>query len=386
MRQPTAQPAPAGADERTVLSRTVLVAIATAFLLMGIVASAYGPLLEHLAHRFHVSLPVAGAVLSANFGGAFVGVVASMIAIERFPNRLLAALALACLGFGCAGAALAPTWPTFLAAVFILGIGFGGLDIGLNQMVAHSEGPRRSAVLNALNGSFGIGAVLGPVLVSRLAEHHFPLLYAGLAILAAALIPAALGITGRLPVPPKHAGPRPRALVGLFMLAFVLYVGTEAGVGGWVTSHLESVGVRSENAATLTSGFWLALGLGRMLVALLPARVPESAVVLSGAGLAAIALGAAAAGGAAPVAYIVTGFALAPIFPTGIVWLAKLLPGDARATSWLFPASMLGGALIPGGIGLVIAQSGVASAPIVLSVVAFGTFGAFALASRSKTV
>ena len=91
-----------------------------------------------------------------------------------------------------------------------------------------------------------------------------------------------------------------------------------------------------------------------------------------GAGLATVALIIATAGAAAPWAYIATGFALAPIFPTGIVWLAKLRPGDSRATSWLFPAASIGGIAGPGAIGIVIAQAGVSWAPAVLAVVAIG--------------
>ena len=80
---------------------------------------------------------------------------------------------------------------------------------------------------------------------------------------------------------------------------------------------------------------------------------------------------------------MVTGLALAPIFPTGIVWLARLRPGDARATSWLFPAAMLGGALGPGAIGLLIIPLGVAIVPVMLVTLAAGTLIAFLAAARS---
>jgi FHS family glucose/mannose:H+ symporter-like MFS transporter len=367
-------------DQRTVLSRAALAAIAAAFLLIGVVASAYGPMLGFLAHRFAVTLPIAGGVLSAHFAGALVGVLGSMRAMERFPNRHMLVTALGSLGLGCALVALAPTWPVLLAAAFVVGVGFGGLDIGLNQLVAHSAGTRRSAVLNMLNGSFGVGAVLGPILVTALGEHHFTLLYAGGAVLAIGLIPQALRIPGRLPVAPRTTPGRPNPLVLIFVLAFALYVGTEAGVGGWAPSHLESVGVSSASAAALTSGFWLALGLGRVLVAVLPSRIPEWAIVTTASALGALALLAAVSGHAAPIAYVVAGLVIAPIFPTGVVWLARLLPGDARATSWLFPGAMLGGALIPAAIGVVVARAGLGGAPIVLSAVALGTFLAFALA------
>jgi MFS transporter, FHS family, glucose/mannose:H+ symporter len=367
-------------DERTVLSRTALAAIAVAFLLIGVIGSAYGPMLGFLTHRFAVTLPIAGGALSAHFAGALVGVLGSMRVMERFPNRHMLVGGLGALGLGCALVALAPTWPVLLAAVFVVGVGFGALDIGLNQLVAHSAGARRAAALNLLNGSFGIGAVLGPILVTVLGQHHFTLLYVGAAVLAIALIPEALRIPGRLPVVSRATAGRPNALVLIFVLAFALYVGTEAGVGGWAPSHLESVGVSAASAAALTSGFWLALGLGRLLVAVLPSRIPEWAIVTTASALGALALLAAVSGRAAPIAYVVAGLAIAPIFPTGVVWLAKLLPGDARATSWLFPGAMLGGALIPAAIGVVVARASLGGVPVVLTAVALGSFLAFASA------
>jgi FHS family glucose/mannose:H+ symporter-like MFS transporter len=366
-----------------VLSRAALTGVAATFFLMGTIAAAYGPLLEHLTQRFQISLSFAGATLSVHFAGALVGVLGFMWSMDRISGRAAVGAALACMGAGCAGVALAPTWATFLGAVFLIGLGFGALDIGLNQLVAHSAGPRRTAVLNALNGAYGVGAVAGPVLISTLAASHLALLYAGGAAAALALVPAAAGISGRLPVAPRVAGGAGTgALVGIFVCAFALYVGVETGTGGWMTSHLESLGLASLQAATLTSGFWMALAAGRLLVPLVPDRVPEAAIVLTGAAVATLSLLAATIGAVAPFAYILTGLAIAPIFPTGIVWLAKIKPGDARATSWLFPASMVGGIVVPGAIGLVIARFGIALAPAVVSVVAAATLATFWLARR----
>ncbi len=367
---------------RVLLPKTALAAVATTFLLMGVLAAAYGPLLEHLVRRFGISLPVAGEVFSAHFAGALIGVFVSMWAMERISGRLAIWVPLGCLALGCAVVALAPSWPTFLAGVFVVGLGFGGLDLGLNQLVAHSEGPRRSAVLNVLNSAYGFGSVAGPILISRLGQDHLAVLYGGAAAIAIALIPAAAGIVGRLPVAPKESGARAGggAIIGIFIIAFIFYVGVETGVGGWMTSHLESVGVRSLEAASVTSGFWLALAVGRVVAALIPDKVPAPAVVISGSAIAAVALLIALSGRAAPIAYLVTGFAIAPIFPTALVWLAKLRPGDSRATSWMFPATMIGGGVIPPAIGVAIGWLGIAWAPAVLAVVAAVTLAAFVLA------
>jgi MFS transporter, FHS family, glucose/mannose:H+ symporter len=369
------------AGDRIVLSTSALAAVAASFLLMGVLVAAYGPLLEHFARRFQISLPVAGEVFIAHFAGALIGVVVSIWAMERTAGRLPVWAALGCVGLGCAGVALAPSWAVLLTGAFVIGLGFGGLDLSLNQLVAHSEGRRRPALLNGLNGAYGFGAVAGPILISRLGHDHFSILYIGAALLAVVLVPISAGISGRLPVTPRKAGAPPGMLVGIFLVAYVFYVGTEIGVGGWMPSHLESVGIRSLDAATLTSGFWLATALGRLLAALIPERVPPSVVVITGSAIASVALLVALSGRAAPIAYIVTGFAIAPIFPTGIAWLAKLRPGDSRSTSWLFLAAMVGGVVIPGGIGLAIAQLGITWAPAVLSAAAITTLAAFSLAS-----
>jgi fucose permease len=188
------------------------------------------------------------------------------------------------------------------------------------------------------------------------------------------------GIRGRLPVAPRTSNYRPGALVGIFIVGFAFYVGLETGVGGWMTSHLESIGRQSLEAASITSGFWLAMAVGRLLAVLIPDSVPPSYMVISGSAVAAIALLVALNSSAAPIAYIVTGLAIAPVFPTGLVWLAQLRPGDSRATSWMFPATMVGGGIIPAGIGIVIAWSGLGWAPAVLSAVGIATLAAFVLA------
>lgn len=356
--------------------------MAGTFALMGMLGAAYGPLLEHLARRFAITLPVAGASLSVHFAGGLLGVLVSMRVMERVSGRATVSAGSACLGLGCAAVAVSPTWPAFLAGVFLIGVGWGVLVIGLNQLVAHSEGPRRAALLNALNGAYSAGAVASPILVASYAQDHLAVLYASAAFAAVALIPAAAGISGHLPVA-AIATRRAGLLIGTFVCAVVLYVSVEAGTGGWMTSHLESLGVQSDGAAKLTSGFWLALAAGRMLITLVPASVPESAIVITGSAVGTVSLLAAWIGISPPLAYIVTGIALAPIFPTAIVWLARLRPDDSRATSWLFPAATVGGIAGPGAIGLVVARDGVSWAPLVLAVAAAGCMFAFVAARRA---
>ena len=368
-------------SHRVVLSRTGIATIAVIFLVMGVVVGMYGPLLEHLTRRFEVSLPLAGATISVHFTGALVGVLIAMRSIERFSGRVCVAVGIGVVGIGCAAVAASPTWVAFLGSIFVIGLGYGALVIALNQLVAYSHGRRRAALLNALNAAYSAGAVAGPIVVIAFAHDHFAALFLVAGIVFLILIPGTAGISGRLPVATGSPG-RPGLVVGVFMCAFVLYVAVETGTGGWMTSHLESFGLHSKEAATATSGFFLALVAGRLLIALVPPAVPEPAIVLTGSAVAAVALVAATNAAIAPAAYVAAGLAIAPIFPTGIVWLAKLRPGDARGTSWLFPATSVGGIAGPGAIGLVVAKFGVEWAPLVLAAIAIGMSATFWFASR----
>src|SRR6185312_7135103 len=151
--------------------------------------------------------------------------------------------------------------------------------LGLNQVVAYSEGRRRAALLNALNSCYSAGAVAGPILVAVFAAEHFSTLFLVAAGVWLLMIPVATGIAGRLPGASGASG-WPGRLVLIFICAFVLYVAIETGTGGWMPSHLESLGISSTTAAATTSAFFLALVTGRLLITIVPPRVPESTIVL----------------------------------------------------------------------------------------------------------
>lgn len=370
--------------DRLTLDRAAIAGLAARFFLMGVLVAAYGPLVQVLSHRFGLSVPVAGTPISVSFAGSLAGVFAAMWMLGRAPARVPVLIATTVASLGLAAVAVAPTWPLFLASVFVTGSAFGILVIALNQVVAYSEGRRRAALLNALSSCYSIGAVAAPLLVAGFARDHFAALYLVAAAAWLAVLPTALGISGRLPAAGAPSR-RPGVLVGLFICAFLLYVAVENGIAGWMTTHLLSTGLDLGGAATVTSGFWVALFLGRLLMTLVPPGVSEAKIVLAGSALAAAALLCAAIPAAAPYAYLAAGLAMAPIFPTAVVWLARLRPGDARATSWIYAATAVGGVAGPGVIGVVIASAGVAWAPAVLGSVAAVMVAAFGVASRRST-
>jgi len=352
-------------------SRPAAVASCVGFVLIGMLQALYGPAVPGLRAEFGLSPTGAGLGLSLHFTGGVAGVLAFNAIHSRISNRALLAASYGLMAAGGAGFALAPNWPLALLAAFLGGLGFGGIDYGLNQLFATGFGDRSTAMLNVLNAHFGIGAVLGPAVVAWLGPDRYAYAFGACAVLAAVLIPLGSSGVRTLPVEPsdeKGSGSLglPRILVG-FLALYILNVAVEAGVGGWEPTHLETVGYSATVAASATSVYWLMMTAGRFLVVPITLKCsPERILTICAAGMT-FCLLLARVKGVAPVAYAGVGLFIAPVFPTGLPWLNRALPQARRAGAWVIAASMIGGVAAPPLLGAGIEASGIHAVPWLLS-------------------
>ncbi len=148
----------------------------------------------------------------------------------------------------------------------------------------------------------------------------------------------------------------------LMALVLFLYVGAEIGLGSWVSSYArEAADAGIMAAALMTSGYWAALLLGRLVTGRLLADGHEAAAVLwtaiAGAGLASVVLalfgGTLAIGAAAAFA---TGLFFGPIWPIAMGIGSRRSPGTAPAA--LVTIGNAGGLVFPWLQGLVLASAG----------------------------
>ena len=177
-----------------------------------------------------------------------------------------------------------------LVAAGTLGVGGGLLNIGTNTLTAllYPDPRRKNAELNRLGIFFGAGALLVPLgLAAWLSRWG---LEAVLWVAAAAcgglgLYPAALRFER-----PAQAAPSRRSSTGLFrdrwlaVAALLLFLqsGNEMILSGYSTVHLARLGSVQE-AAWATSGMWLALIAGRLLLTMLARHVGGGALVVASA-------------------------------------------------------------------------------------------------------
>jgi fucose permease len=380
------------------LTRIALIGSCAGFVVIGGLQALYGPAIPAFRAKFGATPAVAGLGLSAEFTGALLGIVGYHLLLARASRRRtgtgerhLLACSYALMAVGTIGFALAPSWPLSLAAAVVTGFGSGGIDYGLNQLFTTGYGHRSAAMLNLLNAYFGVGAVIGPALIGWVGAGRYPWLFGAVAVMSVLLIPTLRGVRP-IPVPaepeaviptgsssqiskvsssgPEHPRSRTRVIVTAFVVIYVLYVAIESGVGGWEPTHLEAVGYPAAVAATATSAFWLALTAGRFLAIPISLRWPAPVIVTACCAGMVVFLGLATIPSVAPWAYGGLGFMCAPIWATGLPWLARAAPKVAAAGAYVMATSMLGGIAFPPLLGRAIEVAGVRSVPLLLGAVA----------------
>jgi FHS family glucose/mannose:H+ symporter-like MFS transporter len=246
----------------------------------------------------------------------------------------------------------------------VAGIGYGGLVLYLNSLVARDFGERSFLMLSLVNAVFGVGAILGPLAVSFADVRLF--LAAGLLTLTS------VGVGGLVSAQPTTSGPgrlrgaRPQIILAFLGLGF-LYAGLETGTGAWAATHLDWTGHSASDAARLSSLFWVGLTTGRFVISpLVSGRAPRDLVRVSLL-VATVALVIASQPGAAPFAYAACGLALAPIFPATLQWIAQNVEDNQTANSMFFTAVMAGSVVLPALIGALSRPASPATIPLTIA-------------------
>jgi fucose permease len=375
-------------DERAAhdvaFTRAAFAGATTIFVVFGTTTSLYGPLLLTFAHRFHVSLPTAGAVLSVHFLGALCGVPLAWAALQRYPGNAVLAGALATMALGAVGAALARGFEEFLASIVVIGLGFGGTDLSLNSLLVRASEASRAHRLSVANAGYSIGSVVGPLLVIVSRPSHYPLIFAAVGLSALALTASTRGVgsppAARAHPPPRH--PQRRAVLGVFVAAYVLYVATESAAAGWIAPQLQRVGYSQSTGAVATAGFWLGLAVGRFLAGPVHRRVGDRRLVLVGLAVTAALALAASVDGLAPAAYPLAGLSLALVYPMGLIWFTNLNPGDGDGVAILILTMMAGGVIGPALTGAAVSVAGVRAVPVCVAAFAAADLAVFVIARQ----
>lgn len=356
---------------------SVTAAYYASFIAMGISMASLGPTLPGLAENTRSSLGAIGLLFTARSIGSLAGSVWGGRMYDRFPGHRVMALMVASMAVLTALTPVVPLLWLLAAILFLTGFVQGILNIGGNALLVWVHGREVGPFMNGLHFFFGVGTFITPVIVAQFITHAGGLLWEYL-LLAAIILPTAAVVFLPSPVSPvtaKNANDEKTTPLLIVLIALVLgcYSGASLSFGGWIFTYAIKMNLTNEiNAAYLTSVFWGALTLGRLVAIPLAIRFKPQAILRADFLGALVSLLAMLLWPRSLAAVIFTsaglGFALASIYPTTMSLAGELMTLSGRVTGLFSIGSSALSMILPWLIGLIFESAGPPSMTVILLV------------------
>jgi fucose permease len=360
-------------DDRPLRREGTITGLAySCLLMMGIYTGWIGPFLPQISRSAHLPIERAGLIVSASAAGYFVSVLIAGEINQQLSAQKILVGAMAFFTAGLAGLAIAPGLAGLLCAGFAIGLANGGIDVGANALIVELNRERLASALNYLHVLFGVGALLGPLIVSAAFATRVPYWWVfGGGASACAAIAFRLGMTPAIevriaPASDGETGFLPmlsRPIIWAISAVMFLYVGAEIGIGAWLFLYLRTAGALGPMLASSgVSLYWIGLVCGRAFGGRIGHRIALPLFTTLASALSAGALltliAAPTAGGLAAIAIFLIGAGFGPVFPNMIAVGAARFPSEVgRMTSIVVAGGALGAIIAPWAMGHAIAYA-----------------------------
>ena len=350
-----------------------------AYIGLGLVAASLGPSLPSLAEQTHVQLKQVSWLFTAINLGYLIGALLGGRIFDRRPGH---PVMVASLLFTALVMALVPL-PSQLILLALVMLFSGGaqacLDVGGNTLLVWLHREKIGPFMNGLHLFWGIGSMLSPIVIAQavLLTGNFAW---GFWIIAALLLPVAWVLKG-LPsptAPHKEVGGEPQKatdwpMVILFVLFFTAFVGVEGAYGGWIYSYAIATHIAvPATAAVMTSVYWGALTLSRLISIPLALRFRPRTLLIANLAGCLIGLSLAVLGSGSTIitwsATMVLGASVASFFPVSLSFARETITITGQFTSLMFVGASFGGMLLPWLIGQYFETAGPHSAMLIMLV------------------
>lgn len=331
------------------------------FIGLGLTTASLGPTLPGLAANTNSAIGAISFLFVVRSLGYLLGSLNGGRIFDRRPGNPVMGFALAL------SAVLLFLVPVFSSiwilsiAIFLIGVAEGTVDVGGNTLLVWTHGDKVAPFMNGLHFAFGIGALIAPIVVAQ-AIGMTGTIRIAYWVLSILILPIAFWLyrTSSPSVqetakntPQKNAVP---GLLILLVVFFFLYVGAEASYAGWAYTYAISTGLGTEtSAAYITSLFWGALTVGRLVAIPLASRMrPGAILTINLVGCIASMLLINLLSTSTTALWIGTigiGFFMASIFPTLINLAQQKMTITGKITSYFFVGASSGGMFLPWIIG-----------------------------------
>jgi MFS transporter, FHS family, Na+ dependent glucose transporter 1 len=340
------------------LLKTALAYFAS-FISLGLAMMVIGPTLPALAKQTGSTLAGISIILAARSLGYLLGALIGGWLYDRRPGHpvmgtvlIITAAIMLMVPF------LTKLWMLTLV-ILIMGSAQSILDVGCNTLIIWLYGSKVGPFMNGLHFAFGLGALVAPLIVAQSLLNTGLVNWAYWIMAGLVLLPAIILL--RLPSPRiekdidvQNGQPvrKSNALVWLFALLFMFYVGCEATYADWIYTYGIQSGLADETtAAYLTSAFFALFTLSRLMAIPLAARFrPASILTVDLLGVIISMTVLSIWGDQVVVLWagtLIFGISIASVFATSFTLAEEQMHIGGRTTSIIFVGASTGGLLFP---------------------------------------
>jgi FHS family Na+ dependent glucose MFS transporter 1 len=383
------QRALAGWRDQPALQRTSSYYLLTIYL--GLSTALIGPTLPTLAQQTHTLLGDMGLVFLASSAGFTLGTALTSRVLDRVAGHTLLGVAQLAAAAMLALAPLAPSLPALLVVLALSGFAVGFVNATANTLLVWVHRGSVGPFMNGMHFFFGLGALAGPLIVGQVISSAGGYRWVFWAVAMLGVVAGLRALT--LGESPRSEHPAAATDDGSWRLELPIiicaalflffYVGAEVAFGGWVYTYAVTLNLAGvAEAAYLTSAFWGAFTLGRLISIPLATRLSAPKTILAAlAGCLVLLAGAMLLARSGVVVWALAvglGLCLAPIWPTGYTLAGQSVKFTARTSSLILLGDSLGGMFLPWLAGHVIEQAGaqamiyLVAASLVATLIMFG--------------
>ena len=368
-------------NHKTLMSQKYVITTAyyLAFILLGLTIAAEGPTLLQLAENTSSALDRISLIFIFGSLGYLSGSYVGGRLYDRISGHQLMAAVLVLLGIVIAFVPVANSLTSLLLIILILGLAKGALDVGCNTLLLWIHTEKVDPFMNAMHACFGVGAFIAPLIVARVITLTGDInwVYWSFAIAAFPIAAFIWSLPSPSPrvTPDEHKDvPLPILPVAIMVLCFLLYVGAEVGFGNWVYTYALQLNLGTEvTSAYLTSGFWGAFALGRLLAIWISTRISPKTILYADFVGCLASLSLILLFRDSPtmlwIGTVLLGGFLASIFPTYLTLAEETMHVTGTMTGWFLVGGSIGGMILPWAIG----QAFVRIGPGVMITMVFAT-------------
>lgn len=361
-----------------------------------------GPLIQPIAKSQNLPLDQVGLIVSLLCGGCFVSQALGPKILALLGGKRALITGASLLAIGMLGLAFAKGLIPLLFMAFLAGLGTGINSIAGHVCLLAFFREKGASALSKLNISYGVGALIAPQIVMALAA----LTYQSIFIISAALSLAVAGFLTTLPkmdrdmhinkIEGATESPVKESFLSFFTLPMALmaavtflYVGTESSAGTWLFTYMHDARSASDKLASLAvTSLFMGLTLGRLIAIKATVKFKPSKVTLVAMSLVVLAFVGldllSATEHLALLLALAIGIGLGPIYPSMVAQTAHLVKDRperaASVTALAISSGAVGGILMPGITGQVLARIGVEQSMVFITALSLIMLVTFSLA------